>query len=143
MSKQKVYAPRRRNWFRPTLFGREVPLFWIPILVVCWMLVTHFLIRTEIQMWAEHFLGNYSWIGATRHGAVDYELNGRIEVRSLAIEPDADDSEATITIDRISVQTPGRMWLTPSEDPQPAPKKQRPRCICHANSYKNRRRATS
>jgi len=117
INKPKVYAPRRRNWLKPKIFGREVPLFWVPILVVLWLLITHYLIRTEVQLWMDDFLGDYSWVGDPRYGAINYTLDGEIEVRSIMIEPDSNDSQATIHIDRISVKTPGAWWMIRTQLP--------------------------
>lgn len=117
MSRQKVYAPRRRNWLKPTIFGREIPLFWVPILFLGWLLVTHYLVRTEIERWTDAFLDGYRWIGDVRYGAVDYSLDGRMEVASIIIEPDRNDSEATIHIDRIVAQAPGTWWMVRTQLP--------------------------
>ena len=117
MSKQKFYAPRRRNWLKPMVFGVEVPLFWFPMALAACGLIVHYLIRTEVQLWADHFLDGYRWIGVARHGAVDYTLNGQFQVESLAIEPDSNDPGATIRVDRIEVRSPGRWWLLRTQLP--------------------------
>lgn len=117
MSRQKTYAPRRRNWLKPTIFGREVPLFWAPIFLCGWLLVTHYLVRTEIERWSDAFLDGFRWIGDIRYGAVDYDLGGRFEVASIVIEPDGNDPEATIHIDRIVAQAPGTWWLVRTQLP--------------------------
>ncbi|AVP97836.1 hypothetical protein C7S18_11785 [Ahniella affigens] len=117
MSKQKTYVPRRRNWLRPQIFGREVPLYLAPLLIIGYLMLTHFLIRTEIQLWTEGFLNQYAWLGIGHYGEVDYDLKGRFVVNAVSLEPDSSDSDATIRVQKIEAEAPGLAWLVRTQLP--------------------------
>lgn len=117
MSKQKIYVPRRQNWLRPRIFGREVPLYLAPLLLIGYLMLTHFLIRTEMQLWTEGFLNQFSWLGIGHYGEVDYDLKGHFEVRAVSLEPDSTDSDATIRVQKIEAEAPGFLWLVRTQLP--------------------------
>lgn len=117
MSKQKTYVARRQNWLRPRIFGREVPLYLAPLLLVGYLMLTHYLIRTEIQLWTMGFLEQFRWLGIGHYGEVDYDLKGHFEVRSVSLEPDSSDADATIRIQKIEAQGPGLGWLIRTQLP--------------------------
>ncbi len=100
------------------MFGRDLPWYWTLLILVTLLVAVHFGIRQQTKAATQGFLQGFAWLGKGSFRDSSYSFDGRIESSDLAIVADAPKSGSKILIPRVSVSTPGLVWLLRAQLPR-------------------------
>jgi hypothetical protein len=100
------------------MFGRDLPWYWTVLILATLLVAVHFGLRQQIKLATQGFLQGFAWLGKGSFRDSSYSFDGVIESSDLAIVADASKSDASIRIPRVSVSTPGLVWLLRAQLPR-------------------------
>ena len=105
----KAVTSRIKDGLSPRILGFKLPWYWTLIALVTLVVLTHLQIRLKIKDTAFSMLQPFQHLGQGSFRNVDYDFDGTLRVRDIAIQPE--DDIIGIGIGELTIESPGIWWV--------------------------------